>query len=342
MNKSIIDMDRQRLAAIREGARMFYFGVPIHLNIGDVAQTYCTEQWIYENYGNIAVYEFHTPALLDPKFLSELKKAVRDDDLIVVQSGYCSHQGHMDHRMHKKIVPFFKNNRILILPQTINITSEREWEETAKAFATNPKLIFMTRDKISYESASRHIKNEIINYPDIVTTLIGSRDPLPQREGILLCMRNDSEKFYRDSEYLELKKKINLLGIKVDRTDTTLKGSDSDTFYSNFEAILEETLREFEKHRLIITDRYHGVILASIANTPVIVLKTNDHKVTSGIDWFTENGYQNIYYANDMENAYQIAKEKYMQNTTIKNSDIFKTKYYQNLKNVICNLWDCT
>lgn len=39
-------------------------------------------------------------------------------------------------------------------------------------------------------------------------------------------------------------------------------------------------------YKVVITDRYHGTIFSLIANTPVIIIKSTDHKVTTGADWF--------------------------------------------------------
>ena len=43
-----------------------------------------------------------------------------------------------------------------------------------------------------------------------------------------------------------------------------------------------------------------------IANTPVIILKTTDHKVVTGADWF-EGVYEDyVYVVNDLEEASQV------------------------------------
>lgn len=34
----------------REDSIIFYFGIPEHNNLGNMAQTYCTRRWIQENY----------------------------------------------------------------------------------------------------------------------------------------------------------------------------------------------------------------------------------------------------------------------------------------------------
>ncbi len=60
--------------------------------------------------------------------------------------------------------------------------------------------------------------------------------------------------------------------------------------------------------KLIITDRYHGTILSLVAGTPVIVIKTTDHKVTTGAEWFRGVYDDYVYLAESLQQAYDIAK----------------------------------
>lgn len=336
--RPILERNKEVLSSITEGNNIFYFGVPIHPNIGDMAQTFCTKFWLGKYFEGYRVYEFNTIALLNNEFLNLLKQRIKKTELIIVQSGYCSHQGHADHEMHKKVVSLFCDNPIVILPQTVNITNEKEWDRTRKAFESNKRLLFMTRDDISWNAIQGRFNCRIMNYPDIVTSLIGTRKPVSGRVGILLCLRNDGEKFYKDSEYDQLIEKLSGDGIIVNKTDTTIENIDSNDFYSGFSDILENTLQEYERYRVIITDRYHGTILANIANTPVVVLKTNDHKVTSGVTWFINNGYHNIYLANDIGEAYRLAVKLYNENAITENAATFREKYYDKLGDIIFSM----
>ena len=115
---------------------------------------------------------------------------------------------------------------------------------------------------------------------------------------------------------------------------------DRHEFYDNFKKILMKTIIDYSKYKVIITDRYHGTIISNIANTQVIVLKTNDHKVTSGVDWFIKNGYKNIRLAKNLDEAYSYAAELYNNNSPCNNPNIFKTKYYDCLKKQINNIYN--
>lgn len=342
IKKKIVKENYSRLNNIHNKNNIYYFGIPAHPNIGDMAQTYCTKKWINKNYPNMYINEFNTCALLNKRFLKELKKYINEDDLIFMQSGYCSHQGHADHKMHKLIISLFYKNKIIVLPQTVNITSTKEWYNTKKVFEKNEKVIFMTRDDVSYNETKKHLNITLMNYPDIVTTLIGTRNINYKKKGILLCVRNDGEKYYKSSEYNELIRKLETLNINVDITDTTISNMDRHEFYTKFETILNNTIENFSKYKVIITDRYHGTIISSIANTQVIVLKTNDHKVSSGVDWFIKNDYKNIRLAKNINEAYLIAEKLYNDDSICYNPNTFETKYYDCLKQNIDNIYENT
>ena len=59
-----------------------------------------------------------------------------------------------------------------------------------------------------------------------------------------------------------------------------------DFIVRNTEEIVTEKIKEFSSYDLIITDLYHGMIFSVIANTPVVVLPSSDHKISSGVQFF--------------------------------------------------------
>ena len=72
------------------------------------------------------------------------------------------------------------------------------------------------------------------------------------------------------------------------------------------EEYIEKEIEDYSRYKIIITDRYHGTILSLVAGTPVIILKTNDHKVTTGADWFKGVYDEHVFLANDLKNAYEF------------------------------------
>ena len=49
---------------------------------------------------------------------------------------------------------------------------------------------------------------------------------------------------------------------------------------------LENILALIATSKLVITDRYHGLIFSVITGTPCLVFKSLDHKISEGVKWF--------------------------------------------------------
>lgn len=311
--------------------KIFYFGVPEHNNLGDMAQTYCIRKWITDNYPNYQIMEIRTRISYDKKFVKFIKNILCSDDFFLFQSGYCTRDKNPDHLMHLNIMAQFPYQKAIILPQTVKIQSKKDIQKTKRIFSHCEKLLFIARDKISYEQAKIFTKeNQLDLYPDIVTSLIGRIQTNTEKKGVLLCVRNDSEKYYLDSDIKKLKEDLIPHSDIVNVTDTNSHLDVWET-YKNLEKIILEKIIDFSKYKVIITDRYHGTIFSLIANTPVIVIKTNDYKVTSGVEWF--EGVLNessIKLANDLKQASEMAIEILKNTLSVENDDYFYRTFYQN------------
>ncbi len=312
--------------------RIFFCGVPMHKNLGDQAQRFCIEKWCETHYSDYIIVSLETWAFYEKNFRKKLESTVEKDDIFIIQSGYCTTSRHYDHPMHRYIVSAFKNNRILIMPQTVRFTSNRDGLKTGKIYNTHESLMFLARDKVSYDAAKKYFTNtKVLLYPDIVTTLIGTIKFNGERKGILLCIRNDGEKKYSSSQIEALKKQFTDNNVRCDITDTNSELPLRE-LTDHFEEELRKMLCKFSSYQVVITDRYHGTIFSMIANTPVIVLATRDHKVKNGTEWF--NGvYDGAFHnADSIEEAFNLAEKILGSEGAIHNTAYFKEKYYDKLK----------
>lgn len=201
--------------------RIIFCGVPVHKNMGDQAQRYCIEKWCQENYPDYIVAAFPTWPFYERDFREAIKEEIKSEDIIIIQSGYCTTDRHYDHFMHRFLVKTFRNNQILFMPQTVNFFNESEGYKTGKLYAKHNKLLFLARDKVSFESAKRFFKGtKVVLYPDIVTTLIGSYESEQAKKGILLCVRNDTEKKYTNDEINKLANRFIKKGYDCEISDT--------------------------------------------------------------------------------------------------------------------------
>lgn len=313
--------------------KIFYIGIPAHTNLGDLAQGVCIRSWLKKNYPDRRVVEIETNALVNTNFslLKLLKKVYRPKDFIVFQSGYTTTDlGGFADEMHRAVMGILPEAKMLMLPQTIYFQKEENKKRTSQIYNSMSNMLFLARDKVSYEMAVEMFPDVTVKlYPDIVTTLIGTNHYDYKRDGVIMCCRDDGEKFYTDEEIAVLEEKCRKLG-RVNRTDTTKYGSTKD-IVRNAEDYIKNEIDTYAHYKVMITDRYHGTILSLVAGTPVIIIKTTDHKVTTGAEWFKGIYDDYVYLAKDLEDAYRIAEKLYSEKLDHKLNPYFEREYYDML-----------
>lgn len=324
------------------GVKIYYLDTPVHPNLGDLAQYMCIKQWLERNYPQHSIIELSADFILNKKvgFLDFLKNTVDSNDRIFFQSGYCTQDfGGTHDEVHRVIVNAIHNTPIIMLPQTILFKDKKNAARTANVYEKNKNLLIMCRDKVSYHKAETLFKkNEITLYPDIVTSLIGKNIVDPKkinRKGILICSRNDCERYYSEREICFLRENLRDID-EVTISDTTLD-CDYTSIQSSIKEKVNEMIKAFSKYKVIITDRYHGTIFALIAGTPVIVIRSNDHKVTTGVNWFKGIYDDSVFYEPDMRNVEKRIKQIYSNYKYHQLEPYFETEYYAKLKDIIEN-----
>lgn len=320
-----------------EKQRVFYLGITEHPNLGDMAQHYCIKKWIGEKYPDAEMLMFESSVITDERFtdtfVQGLKKIFKPNDIIVFQSGYCTQDLGGDHTlMHKIICEHFHEAKILMMPQTIYFNNENNRQECSDNHNKAKNMLFLARDYNSYEQAKQMFPDiRTALYPDIVTTLIGTLSFDNVREGICLCTRNDGEKLYSYDDIATFQQRLIQAGFTIVNKDTQGKASYK-IIRANLQRYIEEEIESYSRFKVTITDRYHGTIFSLCAGTPVIILKTTDHKVTTGADWFKGVYDDYVYVAQDLDDAYALARQLMSKNIEHSLRPYFKTKYYDRLK----------
>lgn len=317
-----------------QDAVVWYFCEAEHANLGDLAQRICIEDWIRDNYSGLQVYKIPTLPFLYYKksMLTLLKKLIKEEDLVIFQSGYTMTGIHPDDRLRQLILPIIKNNPILFFPQTINYEDRKMAEVMGTLLGECRKLLLLVRDQKSFDTAKQlfpNVKMEL--FPDIVTTKIGKKEySAHKRSGITLCIRNDGEKYFSYQQMEALRKKLSAVD-DVEVTDTDSDDLNSFDIKSVREAI-DKKISYFAGKKLIITDRYHGTIFSLAAGTPVIVLKTKDHKVITGVEWFKDVYHPFIFYCDQLESVPALVRKIMAASQFEPLQPYFKEKYYDTLK----------
>lgn len=320
-----------------DAPRVWHACVPHHGNLGDRAQWLCIQRWLRENYPDREILHFFTLGYLaDPKYAQKkLKELIGKDDLIVFQSGYVFTGESRPEPIYYWLAQNFPHNKFVFMPATYFFRNE-QLKARSKARYENLDATFIARERTSFEIAQEMFPNKkTVLCPDIVTTMIG-RTPIPEseRDGVLFCIRNDSERYYSDEDLSRLVDSFGNIRKAVVDTNVKLNPHGDAEVYKN--AILAQ-IQDFSTYRCIATDRFHGVIFSLVANTPVVVLKTQDHKVTGGADWFTGVFPDFIRKTTDLEDARRSICELLEKNVgaTRRLDDYFYRTYYKDLKSIV-------
>lgn len=165
---------------------------------------------------------------------------------------------------------------------------------------------------------------------------VGRFDFPQEASGILACLRFGPESLFDEDERRLLMRRLGAVA-ETERSDTnfTMK---SHALRRNREKIVLDMIEQFSKYKVIVTDRYHGMIFSLAANRPVVVLPTFGHKITSGIDWFPADYKEYIYVAEDMHDVEAIIRkveQAYSLPLSGRLPSYFKERYYDRLKEQI-------
>ncbi len=313
--------------------RVYYLGIPAHTNLGDLAQGMCIRKWLRKHYPDFQIIEIETNALVNThkSALGLLKQDYRSGDIIVFQSGYTTTDlGGFADEMHRAVMNALPEAKMLMLPQTVFFQSKENERRTSDCYNKMRHMLFLARDEVSYSTAKKMFPNIPVKlFPDIVTTLIGTMHFSHKRKGILICCRDDSEKLYSNEEIFQLSDNLKSIDT-VAITDTTKHGKRSD-IVSNAEKYIYDEIETYSKYRCVITDRYHGTIFSLVASTPVIVIKSTDHKVITGVNWFKGIYDTHIFRADDLDQVYDLVQSIYKTEHAEITNAYFEKHYYDAL-----------
>lgn len=260
-----------------EGKRTYIFLAADYGNFGDIALTYVQRQLLTECYPEHKIVE--VPATISYGYLKGYIESVREDDIVTIIAG-----GNMGdvwswfERYRQLIVSKLSWHRIYQFPQTATYTNSQLGNNllrSARKIYSNENVVLMAREEMSFDFMKREFNAMSYLVPDIVMTL-QNRHYAADRSGILLCMRDDRERFLGDDVAKSITEILSKSGHDTAVIDTKVdKGFDYEHRYE----MLESFINKISQSKLIVTDRLHGMIFAYISGTPAIVLPNSNKKV---------------------------------------------------------------
>lgn len=324
--------------------KIYVFGAPYHGNLGDQAQTYCIERWYKKRYPDHSVISIDTMSALarDQYLVNKIRSIIQPGDQVALHSGHhTTDLWELENNLNLLIIETFHDFHITVLPQTIHFESKDKLEQTALVYNEHGDITLMCRDKQSYQTAKKYFsKVKLMLMPDVVTTMIGDSENVAipvnvnREEGIMMCFRNDKESKH-GKDVSMIKQQLSDITNNISQADTTLA---IDPYYlgNHRQGMLRKFLSNIAKHKLVITDRYHGTIFSVITNTPVVVLGSTDHKLSSGVKWFSDKCFSDmVYYADSPEDAIKIAHNIYGKyDFSKKIPPVFTEEYWNKVKDI--------
>lgn len=274
--------------------KSFLIGTPVHGNLGDQAIA-VAELYLLKKCSSKMIIEI--PACL---FWGKKKNLtclicyliIKKVNILFLHGG--GNLGTLyprEEAIRSYIIKTYRDNKIIIMPQSIYFDNNKlgtiTQNKLSAIYNTHPNLFLFCRDKNSYSLAKRIFPNvNCILSPDIVTSLYGNYSVNKyQRRGVLFLLRKDKEKVLPDSKIKFIESQLTSLKIPYDIADTIIPG---EVLPRERERDVEKLLKIISRYKLVITDRFHGVIFSFLTNTPVITFKSFDTKISSGINWFDD------------------------------------------------------
>ncbi|MDR3240910.1 MAG: polysaccharide pyruvyl transferase family protein [Lactobacillaceae bacterium] len=253
---------------------LFHLGAPQHSNIGDLAIFLAQQNFLAERFPQFTIVPV-TEEQINRAF-TDLEQLVQPGDVLAFHGG--GNMGDLwpgHEKMRQKVFSTFTNNVVFSFPQSVRFDDPDFEQESREAYNANPNLSLMLRDEVSLQKAAEFFDGPKFLTPDIV--LQYKFDEQPERKNdVIVLMRKDKER------QVDARKDALVAHLAWSHQVTW-----SDTMTNHLvvvpnswrERIVKNKLREIAKHKLVVTDRLHGMIFGIITHTPVVVFDNNNHKI---------------------------------------------------------------
>ena len=264
--------------------RVYLMGIPIHGNLGDQAIVISEREFLKKNFKKYKIIEIESSMVT--KKIKMLKKFVGESLIFIHGGGFIGSLWPKEDDMANLIIKNMKENKIIILPQTVYFDKEEEGIQRIKKdreiYEQHENLYICVREKYSYDFMRENFKNcNVFLVPDMVLYLEQEKTSKEEKDNIILCLRNDKEKNFFDAD--SLVRILNKIGYyNIIKTDTVIENRIYDY---NRKRIVKNKINEFSRAKLVITDRLHGMVFAFLANTYCLVINSKSHKVKGVYNW---------------------------------------------------------
>lgn len=280
---------------IKKNRNLLIF-TPLHGNLGDHAIA-LAEQYIFADmkikYGELTGDDLEFLCINN-------KLSLMDGKNIIFNGGGNLGSLWKDvEELNRKIINANPRSTIIFMPNSIYYSDSEEdcnfFEESINIYNHHEHLYLLGRERISYELMNKVYINTYM-FPDVAFYLHNIFHFDEDRNGCLICLRNDCEKTLSDSNSTNLHSLLLNYFEKVEFTDTVKPYKIH--FRDRYKEVYEKLL-DFSKAEVIVTDRLHGMIFAFLTNTPCIILNSKSPKLKGCYEWIKKS--KNLIFLDDYD-----------------------------------------
>lgn len=325
--KSYIKSENKFKDLVRKERKIIIALAADYGNLGDVAITFAQKKFLEDNFNDYKIIELYTPDIVSN--IRCLKRKITSNDIITIVGGGNmgdAYQYYEDAR--KFLINEFKNNLIVIFPQTIDFSKTKKgkkyFKDSIKIYNKHKNLVMFAREKNTYDILLKYFyKCDVLELPDIVLSLDESDDKIERKNNIILCLREDKEKMIEDSiqKEIQLVLKKGFPEYEILYRDTHI-GKIS---LNNREKELYKIWNDFKKSRVVVTDRLHGMLFCAITKTPCIAFNNSNGKVKNVYErWLKNLDYIKVMESYNSEDFINLIKQV----INVKNKKSFESDYF--------------
>lgn len=261
--------------------KVYIIGIPEYSNLGDHAIAIAQHTLLEEVFPCREIIEI-TNDMMNSRCLAIKYTLKKDDVITLIGGGNFGDEYPSEQNARILTLKYFRRNKIVMFPQTVYFTDagEKELRKTQKVIEKCKNLHMIYREKESYDFAKSHF-SFAKNYLAIDTVLCLQYKKRQDRNGILICCRNDKEAFIAPELVFEIETYFRERGKQIKKIDTVLE---MNVCPDERESIVYQYLDLFSKSEMVVTDRLHGMIFSAITGTPCVVFPNYNHKVRGCYD----------------------------------------------------------
>lgn len=316
------DKVQTALAALAEGyERYALLDFPTYGNIGDSAIWLGQVNVLGRLHGRRPDYVSH------PRYpLDQLGRVLSEDGLIYIQGGGNFGDIWTDLlRYREAVIARYPNHRIVQLPQSLYFKDAAAIEKTRRVIAGHRDFHLLVRDHQSFDFATRHFDCNVQLVPDAAFCIDMSqfrRAAAPQ--GIGCIFRSDKEKradaaaghalfgaaggedWRLHKPYVNKLQKVVVGAFMI--LPQRLTGYTGEPAFTRFaRARVAMGFAQIDRHKVLVTDRLHGHIMATLLGKPHVVIDNFYGKISNFIEaWGADDA---TLRATDFAEAHEMAEE---------------------------------